>query len=80
MGARIHLLCGRDIQHCKAAHACLSIGCQTMSHPSTPGMAFQIKLRTGFLALADEFPDRCQVIDATRSPEAIAADIAARVS
>lgn len=44
------------------------------------GLAFQERLRAGFLALAAEFPARVRVIDASRPPEAIAADLAAAVA
>jgi dTMP kinase len=40
------------------------------------GLPFQKKLRSGFLALAAEAPDRCVIIDATGDPDAIAARIA----
>ena len=40
------------------------------------GLAFQETLRTGFLALAQSFPDRCILIDGNRNPDDIAADIA----
>jgi dTMP kinase len=40
------------------------------------GLPFQQKLRTGFLALAEEAPDRCVIIDATGTPDAIATRIA----
>ncbi len=40
------------------------------------GIAFQERLRSGFLALADDFPDRCRVIDGNRPAEAVARDIA----
>ena len=43
------------------------------------GADFQHKLRDGFLKLAQEFPERCQIIDAGRSPEEIAADVLATV-
>ncbi|NSX56456.1 dTMP kinase [Parasulfitobacter algicola] len=39
------------------------------------GLEFQRRLRTGFLALADEFSDRCVVIDGHRPIESVAADI-----
>lgn len=39
------------------------------------GLAFHERLRAGFLAIAAQEPDRCVVIDAARSPEAIEADI-----
>lgn len=39
------------------------------------GLAFQEKLRAGFLALAQDFPDRCHVIDGARSIDVIAAQI-----
>jgi len=40
------------------------------------GAGFQAKLRKGFLALAREFPARCIVVDAARSEDEIAAEIA----
>ncbi|KPQ08007.1 MAG: dTMP kinase Tmk [Rhodobacteraceae bacterium HLUCCA12] len=40
------------------------------------GLAFQQALRAGFLALADEFPQRVRVIDGNRSVDAVAADVA----
>ncbi|MGV6810617.1 MAG: dTMP kinase [Brevirhabdus sp.] len=43
------------------------------------GEAFQVKLRHGFLALAQEYPERCVLIDANRATETIAADILATV-
>ena len=39
------------------------------------GAAFQAKLRAGFHALADEFPDRCLLIDGARGEDEIAAEI-----
>ena len=42
------------------------------------GLAFQQTLRAGFLQLAEDFPNRCQVIDGNRTQEAGAADILAR--
>jgi dTMP kinase len=44
------------------------------------GHAFHEKLQDGFLALAKEEPERCKVIDATRSIEAVAADVRASVA
>jgi dTMP kinase len=41
------------------------------------GLDMQIRMRSGFLALAGEFASRFRVIDGGRSPEAIAADVAA---
>jgi len=41
------------------------------------GEALQQKMRAGFLALAQEFPHRCRVVDGGRSSETIAADILA---
>ncbi len=41
------------------------------------GLGFQQKLRTGFLALAQGFPDRCHVIDGDRDMDVIAAEITA---
>jgi len=38
------------------------------------GLEMQIKMRTGFLALAAEFPARFRVIDGARPPEEVAAD------
>jgi len=40
------------------------------------GLEFQQKLRTGFLALAKDFPDRCHVINGARDINVIAAEIA----
>jgi dTMP kinase len=44
------------------------------------GQAFHEKLQAGFRAIAKEAPERCTVIDATRSIEAVAADVRAAVS
>ncbi len=44
------------------------------------GAGFQHRLRAGFLALADEAPDRARVIDGNRSEDAVAADVLASVS
>ncbi len=41
------------------------------------GLGFQQKLRTGFLALAQDFPARCHVIDGNRDMDVIAAEITA---
>ncbi|SIO00784.1 dTMP kinase [Vannielia litorea] len=41
------------------------------------GLAFQLKLRAGFLALAGADPARCRVIDAGRPTEEITADVIA---
>jgi dTMP kinase len=43
------------------------------------GLPFQQALRTGFRDLATQFPARCSLIDASRAPNAIAADILATV-
>lgn len=40
------------------------------------GAGLQVRLRAGFLALAEDFPDRIAVIDGARPPEAVAADVA----
>ncbi|MBF9055306.1 dTMP kinase [Rhodobacterales bacterium HKCCA1065] len=40
------------------------------------GLPFQERLRSGFQALARDFPDRCAMVDANQTPEAIAQDIA----
>lgn len=40
------------------------------------GLPFQERLRSGFQALARDFPDRCLMVDANQAPEAIAQDIA----
>ncbi len=40
------------------------------------GLPFQERLRSGFHALARDFPDRCAMVDANQAPEAIAQDIA----
>jgi len=42
------------------------------------GLAMQVKMRAGFLALAKEFAARFRVIDGARSAEAVAADVAAQ--
>ncbi|MCC6000185.1 MAG: dTMP kinase [Pararhodobacter sp.] len=42
------------------------------------GLAFQQALRTGFLALAADHPDRLCVIDGNRPPEVIAQEVAQR--
>lgn len=39
------------------------------------GLDFQMRLRAGFLALAEEYPERCAVIDGNRAPEAVARDV-----
>ncbi|EEW25502.1 dTMP kinase [Rhodobacter ferrooxidans] len=39
------------------------------------GLALQIKMRAGFLALAAAHPERFRVIDGNRPPEAVAADV-----
>jgi len=44
------------------------------------GRAFHERLHAGFLAIAKEEPDRCVVIDATRSIDAVAADVRAAVT
>jgi len=44
------------------------------------GLPFQQALRQGFLALVAQFPDRCHLIDADRSTDIVAADIAAKYS
>jgi dTMP kinase len=41
------------------------------------GLGFQQKLRAGFLALAQDFPARCHVIDGDRDMDVIAAEITA---
>lgn len=43
------------------------------------GLEFQHRLRAGFTALAAQAPDRCRLIDASRSAEAVAADVLAIV-
>ncbi len=43
------------------------------------GASFQERLRAGFLALAQDFPARVQLVDGDRPSGVIAADIAARV-
>lgn len=43
------------------------------------GQDLQDKMRAGFLALADEFSDRFQVIDGARHPEQVAQDVLAVV-
>ncbi|MBF9046353.1 dTMP kinase [Rhodobacterales bacterium LSUCC0031] len=44
------------------------------------GLAFQKKLHQGFRALASEAPGRCVLIDASRAPDEITADIIASVT
>jgi len=44
------------------------------------GAVFQHRLRAGFLALAEAEPERCRLVDAGRSPEAITADLTAIVA
>lgn len=39
------------------------------------GLAFQIKLRAGFLDLAAQFPDRCHVINGDQSPASVSGEI-----
>lgn len=43
------------------------------------GQSLQEQMRAGFLKLAEEFDDRCQVIDADRSPDLVAEDVRARL-
>ena len=43
------------------------------------GQDFQIALRAGFLALAQDKPDRCRLIDGSRDEEIVAADVLAAV-
>jgi dTMP kinase len=43
------------------------------------GLAFQDRLRAGFLSLARRWPGRIAVIDGDRAPEAVAADVAGRL-
>ena len=42
------------------------------------GLELQLKMRAGFLALADEFSDRFRVIDGTRSLNEVSADVLAQ--
>ncbi|MGR3468167.1 MAG: dTMP kinase [Shimia sp.] len=44
------------------------------------GLGFQERVRAGYLALARDFPERCRLIDAGRTPEATQADIRAAVA
>jgi dTMP kinase len=44
------------------------------------GRAFHERLQAGFLAIAKEEPDRCKVIDATRSIDAVASDVRGAVT
>jgi len=44
------------------------------------GRAFHERLQAGFLAIAKAEPERCVVIDATRSIDAVAADVRAAVT
>lgn len=43
------------------------------------GVEFQVKLREGFLNLAGEAPERCRLIDGSRSVDTVAAEVAALV-
>ena len=40
------------------------------------GEELQAKMRAGFLALADEFPDRIKIVDGARDADSVASDIA----
>lgn len=40
------------------------------------GEGFQVRLREGFIALADDHPERCYLVNGARDPDEIAADIA----
>lgn len=44
------------------------------------GLGLQEKMRTGFLSLAQEFPDRFRVVDGAQEVEAVAADILAHTT
>lgn len=44
------------------------------------GEALQVKMRAGFLALAQEFSDRCVVIDADRDTDSLADEVALQVT
>jgi dTMP kinase len=44
------------------------------------GRAFHERLHAGFLAIAEKEPERCVVLDATRSIDAVAADVRAAVA
>jgi dTMP kinase len=44
------------------------------------GLAFQQRLRSGFLALAAEFPERCRVVPADGPEEAVAERVAAAIA
>lgn len=44
------------------------------------GRDFQARLRTGFLALAAEFPERCRIVDASGDADAVAARVAAEIA
>ncbi|GGA10711.1 dTMP kinase [Neptunicoccus cionae] len=39
------------------------------------GLGFQEKLRAGFLGLAEQFPDRCHVINGNQSPASVSGEI-----
>ncbi|MBT8417866.1 MAG: dTMP kinase [Silicimonas sp.] len=43
------------------------------------GVEFQVKLREGFLNLAGEAPERCRLIDGSRSVDTVAEEVAALV-
>jgi dTMP kinase len=40
------------------------------------GAELQVRMRAGFLALAEEFAERCVVVDGNRAVDAVAADVA----
>ncbi|HVA85642.1 MAG TPA: dTMP kinase [Candidatus Saccharimonadales bacterium] len=54
-------------------------GVEETRFESTFAVTFHRRVREGFLALAAAAPDRFVVLDATRSPEAVAADVRAAV-
>lgn len=39
------------------------------------GLEFQMRLRAGFLALAEEYPERCVVLDGNRTAEEVAREV-----